>query len=105
MVALIEMLIGKGLNLAIYDRDVSRARLIGSNREFIEREIPHIWTLMRGSVREVLNHAELVIIGNNSSEFRGIDALFHHDQKVLDLVRAIDPGQMPPGASYEGISW
>jgi GDP-mannose 6-dehydrogenase len=104
MVSLIEMLIGKGLNLAIYDRDVSRARLIGSNREFIEREIPHIWSLMRGSVREVLEHGELVIIGNNAAEFREIDRCLKAGQKVLDLVRAVQPTETDD-ASYQGISW
>jgi GDP-mannose 6-dehydrogenase len=104
MVSLIEMLIGKGLNLAIYDRDVTRARIIGSNREFIEREIPHIWSLMRGSVREVLDHGELVIIGNNAVEFRGIDRCLKSGQKVLDLIRAVEPTETVE-ASYQGISW
>jgi GDP-mannose 6-dehydrogenase len=104
LVSLIEMLIGKGLNLAIYDRDVSRARLIGSNREYIEREIPHIWTLMRGSVQEVLEHAELVIIGNNAKEFRGLDGSLKSGQNVLDLVRAMTPPEND-GAYYQGISW
>ena len=50
MVTLVERLIGKGIDIAIYDREVSQARLIGSNRDFIEREIPHVWTLFRPSM-------------------------------------------------------
>jgi GDP-mannose 6-dehydrogenase len=104
VVTLIEMLIGKGLNLAIYDRDVSRARLIGSNREYIEREIPHIWSLMRGSVQEVLEHAKVVIIGNNAPEFREIGPCLRDEQMVIDLVRACEPGTTD-GRNYEGICW
>ena len=42
MVTLIETLLGKGLELVIYNRDVSLARLVRSNQEYIEQEIPHI---------------------------------------------------------------
>jgi GDP-mannose 6-dehydrogenase len=103
-VTLIEMLIGKGLSLAIYDRDVSRARLIGANREYIEREIPHIWSLMRGSVQEVLEHAELVIIGNSAPEFREIEGCLREGQLLIDLVRAFDSRVTDEG-SYQGLCW
>jgi GDP-mannose 6-dehydrogenase len=104
VVALIEMLIGKGLNLAIYDGDVSRARLIGANREYIEREIPHIWSLMRGSVQEVLAHADVVLIGNNAPEFREIGHCLRKEQTVIDLVRALERGATA-GVDYRGICW
>ncbi len=47
---IIVTLLSKGVELAIYDRDVSLARLFGANKEYIEREIPHISQLMRASL-------------------------------------------------------
>lgn len=103
VVTLIEMLLGKGIELSIYDRDVSEAQLIGSNREYIEREIPHIWSLMRGSVDEVLGAADTIVIGNGATEFRGIGPRLRAGQSVVDLVRA--PGDNAGVATYHGISW
>ena len=103
MVMLIEALIGKGLQLAIYDRDVSLARLFGANKEYIEREIPHIAQLMRGSVAEVLEAAEVLIVGNKAEEFREIEGQLRGDQTVIDLVRIF--GGRTSGGAYQGICW
>ena len=102
MVTLIETLIGKGLELVIYDRDVSLARLFGSNREYIEHEIPHIAKLMRGSIDEVLNASDTIVIGNKSEEFRQIESRLRPEQTVIDLVRLFD---RPSGDGYQGICW
>ena len=102
MVTLIETLIGKGLELVIYDRDVSLARLVGSNREYIEHEIPHIARLMRTSIDEVLSAADTIVIGNKSEEFRQIESRLRPDQTVIDLVRLFD---RQSGNGYQGICW
>jgi GDP-mannose 6-dehydrogenase len=104
MVSVVEMLIGKGANLAIYDRDVSEARLIGSNREYIEHEIPHIWSLMRSTVDEVIDSSEVIVIGNGSGEFRLIEPKLRPGQVVIDLVRAFGD-RTSNGDGYRGICW
>ncbi|MFN2405786.1 MAG: nucleotide sugar dehydrogenase [Pyrinomonadaceae bacterium] len=102
MVTLIETLIGKGLDLVIYDRDVSLARLFGSNKEYIEQGIPHIAKLMRASIDEVLSASDTVVIGNKAEEFRQIESRLRPDQTVIDLVRLFD---RPSDESYQGICW
>jgi GDP-mannose 6-dehydrogenase len=104
MVSLIERLIGKGVQLAIYDPYVTSSRLMGANREYIEREIPHIWELMRGSTKEVLDTSDAVIIGNSAGEFREIQGHLRPDQPVVDLVRAFG-SRVSDGNGYEGICW
>ncbi len=103
VVALIETLIGKGMRMAIYDRDVSLARLFGANKEYIEREIPHISQLMRDSIADVIADSEVIVIGNKAEEFRQLDTQFRSDQIVIDLVRLFD-GRVSDG-SYQGICW
>jgi len=102
MVTLIETLIGKGLELVIYDRDVSLARLFGSNKAYIEEEIPHIAKLMRGTIDEVLEAANTIVIGNRSEEFRQIESRLRPGQTVIDLVRLFD---RTSGDGYQGICW
>ena len=103
IVTLVERLIGKGMQLAIYDGHVSRANLIGANREYIENEIPHIWSLMRDSVQDVVDFGDVVVIGNGTPEFREVQSQLRDGQVVIDLVRAF--GSRTSDASYQGIAW
>jgi GDP-mannose 6-dehydrogenase len=102
IVTLIETLIGKGFELALYDRHVSVAKLVGANKEYIEREIPHISKLMRSSVDAVLADADVVIIGNRADEFRSVAEGLRADQHVIDLVRLFDRAS---NENYHGICW
>jgi GDP-mannose 6-dehydrogenase len=103
MVTLIETLIGKGFELAIYDRDVSLAKLVGANKEYIEREIPHISKLMRDTVDAVLADADLIIVGNRAQEFRSVAERLRKDQQLIDLVRLFD--DRISKENYQGICW
>jgi GDP-mannose 6-dehydrogenase len=102
MVTLIEMLIGKGCQVLIHDRDVTRANIIGANREYVEREIPHLWSLMRATTDDVIAGSDTVIIGNGSAEYRGLgDRLA--DRMVIDLARALTG--RTSGDRYQGPCW
>lgn len=103
-VALVERLIGKGYNLAIYDRNVHFARLMGANRAYIEGHIPHIADILSDDLDAVLAHGKLVIIGNPAPEFRELGKKLTADQQVLDLVRVPGLGD-GLGARYDGINW
>ena len=102
MVTLIETLIGKGLKLAICDRDVELARVFGANREYIEREIPHISSLMKKEPEDVIEGAEVVIIGKNDAEFRRLKSRLNGGRVVIDLVRLLDDAEPP---AYHGLCW
>src|SRR6266536_3989997 len=103
MVNLIETLLGKGLQLSIYDRDVLLARLFGANKDYIEREIPHVSQLMRGSIDEVLESSEIIVLGNKAEEFRQIESKLKDNQIIIDLVRLFD--KRLTNESYQGICW
>src|SRR5437588_7560677 len=63
LVELAERLLGKGYDLRIYDANVSLSRLMGANREYIEQRLPHLGDLLSNSVHDVLDHAEVYLVG------------------------------------------
>ncbi len=104
MVELIERLIGKGYQVLVYDRNVSMANLHGANRAYIEKEIPHIATLMCDTIEDVLANSQVIIVGNRSGEFHQPLYTANEDQIIIDLARLLD-GQDGLVAQYEGICW
>ena len=63
------MLIGKGYHVSIYDREVSLARVYGSNRAYIEQTIPLHFNLLKTSLETALEGAEVVVVAKKSPEF------------------------------------
>lgn len=103
IVTLIETLLGKGIRLSIYDRDVELARIFGANKDYIEREIPHISSLMKPTLAEVIGSAEVIVVGKKEEEYRQALASAGPDVKVVDLVRL--GGAVEGLRGYDGICW
>ena len=104
MVILAEALLGKGYQLCIYDRNVSIARLVGANRQYINEQIPHLSQHLCESVDEVIEQSEVIVIGNASPEFSEAVTRCRPDQVVVDLVRIpLDFSRL--NAQYDGICW
>lgn len=103
MVEVVERLIGKGFDLRIYDAKVNVARLTGSNREYILSQIPHIAQLMVSSKVDVLDHAEVVVIGNGDDEFKEVANELREGQQVVDLV-GLNTFHASEGR-VDGIAW
>lgn len=103
MVELVERLIGKGYDLRVYDSNVRIAAIHGANRDYILNHIPHISKLMVATIDEVLAHAEILVIGNGSPEFRDIPSRISERQQIVDLVRITDTKSVE--GVYDGICW
>jgi GDP-mannose 6-dehydrogenase len=104
IVILAEALLGKGYSLKIYDRNVSLARLVGANREYIEHQIPHLSSLLCETVDEVLEGSDVIVVGNAAPEFTEAVTRCRPEQTVIDLVR-LPVDRAAVAAKYEGICW
>ncbi len=104
MVILAEALLGKGYQLCIYDRNVSLARLVGANKQYIEEQIPHLSRHLCETIDEVIDASDVLVVGNASPEFAEAVMRCRPDQVVIDLVRLpLDFSRVR--ARYEGICW
>lgn len=103
MVELVERLIGKGYDVLVYDRSVSLANLHGANREYIQREIPHIASIMCDDLERLVRESTVLVIGNSDPEFGRIATLTEPHHTVVDLVRIVTGSELIDG--YDGIAW
>ena len=67
------------------------------------KSIPHIERLMVASVEEVLEHADVIVIGNRGDEFSELAERLRPDQLVIDFVRIRQIEERH--ANYAGICW
>ena len=87
MVHLVKRLIGEGCQIRIWDPNVALGQLIGSNRQFIQEAIPHIGSLLRSDVAEVVSHADVLIVSTREipAEALGLVADHHTVINVATL--------------------
>jgi GDP-mannose 6-dehydrogenase len=103
MVELIERLIGKGYDMRLYDRNVHLSQLIGANRQYILNTIPHLAKLMADNVEDILDHAELILIGTSDPGYRDVLSRLSSRQAIIDMVRI--PEFEGLSEQYDGINW
>lgn len=84
-VQLIKRLLGEGCDVQVWDKDVSIGRLTGSNRQYIQEEIPHIGARLSTNLESVISQAEVVVIGTDTLDSETLQTLIRVDQTVIDL--------------------
>ena len=104
IVMLVEALIGKGYDLRVYDKNVSIARLVGANKAYINTQIPHLSSLLCETIDEVLEHSDVIVVGNAAPEFADALKRTRPEQTIVDLVRVKTDRAEIPG-QYQGICW
>jgi len=106
VVTLAEQLIGKGYEVAVYDRNVKLASLTGANREYILNHIPHIGRLLVDRLEQLLEHSEVLVVA--SAEFASLLEQLPADKSVIDLVGSWNRPAAADTAgveAYDGIAW
>lgn len=104
LVTLAEQLIGKGMWLSIYDPEVRLAQLLGANRSFVEKHLPHIGKMLRPDIEGVIDESEVLVVGlADTTVYEALASRSRADQVVLDLVNL--PNRAAIQATVEGLCW
>lgn len=104
LVTLAEQLIGKGKWLSVFDPEVHLAQLMGANRSFIEKHLPHIGQMLRPDIEGVIDESEVLVVGlAGQTVFDILANRSRPDQFLLDLVNL--PNRAAIRAKVEGLCW
>ncbi len=104
IVELVETMIGKGYNVRIHDHNVSLAKLMGANKKYIEKEIPHISELLCSSAEELVAQSDVLVLASKEESYAKLLHGVNGNKKIVDLVRFFTPEQHPP-SEYYGVCW
>ncbi len=104
-IELVRQLWQDGVDVLVHDPDVSLETMLGSNRAYLERQLPQVRQILCPRLEDALDRSEAVIVSQDRPEFasaiRGLDA----SVAVLDLVRmSFEPG-IAESPRYRGLSW
>ncbi|MGH8866742.1 MAG: nucleotide sugar dehydrogenase [Actinomycetes bacterium] len=116
-VTVAEALLGKGIDLRVYDKAVNPQRLVGANREYMERHLPHLARVLTSDVEEALDGAECVVLATPDPGV-ATAVLLGPSVPVVDLSGGLDaeqedelrrvieiPQQGAPARAYYGVAW
>ncbi|MBX3601538.1 MAG: nucleotide sugar dehydrogenase [Rubrivivax sp.] len=104
LVALAERLIGKGYELRIYDPEVHLARLLGANKSFIERHLPHIGQMLMPELADVVAASDVLVLGSSSpAVLQALERDVRPEQALVDLVSL--PAASPLRERALGLCW
>ncbi len=104
-VGVVKRLLGEGRQIRIWDQNVALGRLVGSNRQYIEETIPHFGALISSTLEDVIDDAEVVVVGTREVNGDTLRQSLKPDQIVIDLAN-LKSAHRPTGSfSYEGVCW
>lgn len=101
-VLLAEHLIGKGLDVIIFDRIIQPEYLIGRNKQFLDLTLPHLLTHLRPRLADAIDEAEVIVICAGDPQVEQL-LVGKHGKKIIDLVGLRELKHSANG--YAGIAW
>jgi GDP-mannose 6-dehydrogenase len=94
-----------GIDVLVHDPDVQPDKMLGSNREYLERHLPQINQILRPNIADALNGCDAVLVAQKRPEFTPALQTLDGRAAVLDLVRVSEHPSLLGLSKYRGICW
>jgi len=99
----VEHLLGKGYKICVYDSNVNLSRIMGKNKEYLMKKLPHITQILKDSIKDVIDDSEVIVVVNKEKGFQ--DYLNNNsdilkDKIIIDFTRKVSIER-----NCEGICW
>lgn len=105
IIGLIRDLWQDGIDVLVHDPDVKPEEMLGSNLEYLERQLPQIHQILRSESKEVLERSQVVIVAQKRPEFTALLKNCDGRVTIVDLVRMSDDAALRKMPNYRGLSW
>jgi GDP-mannose 6-dehydrogenase len=99
MIQVVRRLTKQGCDLRIYDRNLNLAMLRGANLAYLNGRIPNVSTMLCGTPSEVVDFADVLVMGNDEPEHREALTDLPAGKAVID----VEPGVLK--GDYHGLCW
>lgn len=103
VVELIEALLARGRRVSVHDPLVSAERLLGANRQYADKRLPGLAMLLENDLDHLREDSDLLVVAQNSAEYRGIALEMIGKVPVIDLTGALVGTSL--SGNYHGLAW
>lgn len=105
IVGLIRDLWQDGVDVLVHDPDVQLDTMLGSNLQYLERQLPQLHRIFRPCLADALSDCEAVVVSQKRPEFTAALRALNGSATVFDLVRLSDDPSSLHVSKYCGLSW
>lgn len=85
---IVEHLLGKGYRIKVYDKNIHLSKLIGKNKSFLLKKLPHIENILVDAIDEAIEYGDIIVIPNKEKyifDYFQINKL-KPTKKIIDFV-------------------
>ena len=90
----------KIIDIRIFDKNVSLAKLIGQNKSYIQEKLPHISDLLINDLAELVEWSEVLVFTYKDEFFENLE--INNEKEIVDLANY---SFLKSHNKYEGICW